>query len=134
DISEEVSIESFWRILYSLALVEAHGLVVHAASLVKDGRAYLFSGRSGSGKTTVARLSADATLLSDELSIVRMSGGSAVCFGTPFRGELALAGEARAAPLVGMYFLRRGGGHAGQALGPGQAHARLLAHVLVFVR
>jgi len=75
---DDVSINSFLRILYSLALVETRGLVVHAASLVRDGRAYLFSGRSGSGKTTVARLSTDATLLSDELSIVRMTKGSAV--------------------------------------------------------
>jgi len=134
DVSEEVSIESFWRILYSLALVEAHGLVVHAASLVRDRRAYLFSGRSGSGKTTVARLSTDATLLSDELSIVRMTDGSPVCFGTPFRGELALSGEDRAAPLVGMYFLRHGDRHAVQALGPGQALARLLPNVLFFAR
>src|SRR5437870_768339 len=107
-----VSLESSVRILYSLALVEAHGLVVHAASLIRDGGAYLFCGPSGSGKTTVARLSPDPTLLSDELSIVRTTGGPAVCFGTPFRGELALAGADRAARLVGIYFLRHGDRHA----------------------
>src|SRR5438552_2485431 len=103
---DDVSIDSFLRILYSLALVEAHGLVVHAASLVRDGAPYLFCGPSGSGETTVAQLSPDATLLSDELSIVRTTGGPAVCFGTPFRGELALAGADRAARLGGIYFLR----------------------------
>ena len=63
-----------------------------------------------------------------------MTKGSAVCFGTPFRGELALAGEDRAAPLVGMYFLRHGDRHAVQALGPGQALARLLPNILFFAR
>jgi hypothetical protein len=134
EVSNDVSIDSFLRILYSLALVEAHGLVVHAASLVRDGGAYLFCGPSGSGKTTVARLSTDATLLSDELSIVRIAEGHAVCFGTPFRGELALAGEDRAAPLVGIYFLHHGGRHALEALRPGQALARLLPNVLFFAR
>lgn len=134
DISEEVSLESFWRILYSLALVEAHGLVVHAASLVRNGKAYLFAGPSGSGKTTVARLSSDATLLSDELSIVRIGESRATCYGTPFRGELALAGEDRAAPLVGIYFLRHGDRHAVEALRAGQALARLLPNVLFFAR
>jgi len=131
---DDVSLDSFVRILYSLALVEAHGLVVHAASLVRDGGAYLFCGPSGSGKTTVARLSPDATLLSDELSIVRTTGGPAVCFGTPFRGELALAGADRAARLVGIYFLRHGDRHAVLALRPRQALARLLANVLFFAR
>jgi len=131
---DDVSINSFLRILYSLALVETRGLVVHAASLIRDGGAYLFCGPSGSGKTTVARLSADATLLSDELSIVRIAEGQAVCFGTPFRGELALAGEDRAAPLVGVYFLHHGGRHAVEALAPKEALARLLPNVLFFAR
>lgn len=134
EVSPDVSLDSFMRILYSLALVETHGLVVHAASLVRDGRAYLFCGPSGSGKTTVARLSTDATLLSDELSIVRLAEGHAVCFGTPFRGELALGGEDRAAPLVGIYFLRHGGRHTLETLRPGQALARLLPNVLFFAR
>jgi len=131
---DDVSINSFLRILYSLALVEARGLVLHAASLIRDGGAYLFCGPSGSGKTTVARLSTDATLLSDELSIVRIAEGHAMCFGTPFRGELALAGEDRAAPLVGIYFLHHGGRHAVEALGPKEALARLLPNVLFFAR
>lgn len=134
DRSKDVAIESFLRILYSLALVEARGLVVHAASLVRDGGAYLFCGPSGSGKTTVARLSADATLLSDELSIVRIAEGRAVCFGTPFRGELALAGADLAARLVRICFLRHGRQHAVEALGPRQALARLLPNVLFFAR
>jgi hypothetical protein len=134
DVSEEVSLESFWRILYSLALVDARGLVLHAASLVRGGRAYLFCGPSGSGKTTVARLSPDATLLSDELSIVRLTTDGPVCFGTPFRGELALAGEDRAAPLAGIYFLRHGDRHAVRPVRPGQALGRLLPNVLFFAR
>jgi len=116
---DDVSINSFLRILYSLALVETRGLVVHAASLVRDGAAYLFCGPSGSGKTTVARLSTDATLLSDELSIVRIAEGY---------------GEDRAAPLIGIYFLHHGGRHAVEALGPKEALARLLPNVLFFAR
>jgi hypothetical protein len=134
DSSDGVSFESFLRILYSLALVEAHGIVVHAASLVRDEGAYLFCGPSGSGKTTIARLSTDATLLSDELSVVRIAGGHAVCFSTPFRGELALAAEDRAAPLVGIYGLHHGSRHVVRALRPGHALARLLPNVLCFAR
>jgi len=132
--SNEFSVDSFLRIVYSLALVEAHGLVVHAASLVRSGKAYLFCGPSGSGKTTVSRLSRDAILLSDELSIVRIYGAEALCYGTPFWGELARAGEDRAAPLVGIYFLHKAERHAVEAIGPRRALERLLPNVLFFAR
>jgi hypothetical protein len=133
-VSSGVSIESFLRVLYSLALVETRGLVVHAASLMRDEGVYLFCGASGSGKTTVARLSTDATVLSDELSIVRMVEDRGVCFGTPFRGELALPGADRGGSLVGVYFLHHGPRHAVEPLGPRQALARLLPNVLFFAR
>jgi hypothetical protein len=133
-VSSDVSIESFLRIVYSLALLETRGLVVHAASLMRDKGVYLFCGPSGSGKTTVARLSTDATLLSDELSIVRLVEDRGVCFGTPFRGELAMSGADLAGPLVGIYFLHHGPRHAVEALGPRQALGRLLPNVLFFAR
>jgi len=132
--SNEFAIDSFVRILYSLALVEARGLVVHAASLIRNGGAYLFCGRSGSGKTTIARLSPDATLLSDELSIVSLAEATARCHGTPFWGELARAGEDRAAPVAGIYFLHHGSRHAVEAIKPRQALERLLPNVLFFAR
>ncbi len=130
----EFSVDSFLRIVYSLALVEARGLVVHAASLVRNGKAYLFCGPSGSGKTTVARLSPDAILLSDELSIVRISEEGALCYGTPFWGELARGGEDRAAALAGIYFLHKGERHAVGVLRPRRALERLLPNVLFFAR
>jgi hypothetical protein len=132
--SNEFSVDSFLRIVYSLALVEARGLVVHAASLIRNGKAYLFCGPSGSGKTTVARLSPDAILLSDELSIVRISGDGVSCHGTPFWGELARGGEDRTVPLVGIYFLHKGDRHAVEAIGPRRALERLLPNVLFFAR
>jgi hypothetical protein len=134
NVSSDVSIESILRIVYSLALVETRGLVVHAASLMRDDGVYLFCGPSGSGKTTVARLSTDATLLSDELSIVRVVEDHGVCFGTPFRGELAMSGAHLAGPLVGIYFLHHGPRHAVEVLRPRQALGRLLPNVLFFAR
>jgi hypothetical protein len=130
----EASIDSFLRIAYSLALLDVGGLVLHAASLVRSRMARVFCGRSGSGKTTVARLSPDATLLSDELSIVRVLDKRARCYGTPFSGALGRAGEGRAAPLGGIYFLRHDSRHAVEAVKPRQALERLLPNVLFFAR
>jgi hypothetical protein len=132
--ANEFAVDSFLRILYSLALVEAKGLIVHGASLVRRNRAFLFCGRSGAGKSTLARISAAATLLSDELSIVRLSERGPVCHGTPFWGELARAGENRAAPLQALYFLHQGPRHRVEPVSPRVALERLLPTVLFFPR
>jgi hypothetical protein len=131
---DEIALDAFLRIVYSLALVETRGLVLHAASLIRNGKAHLFCGPSGSGKTTIARLTPAATLLSDELSIVRLSDGQAVSYGTPFWGELARGGEDRSAPLRGIYFLHKGDRHKVEAIGPRRALERLLPNVLFFVK
>jgi hypothetical protein len=130
----EIAVESFMRIAYSLALVDARGLLPHASCLVRAGKAYLFCGPSGSGKTTVARLSRDATVLTDELPVVTVSAGRATAHGTPFWGELARGGGDRAAPLAGIYFLRQASRHRVEPVRPGPALARLLPNVLFFAR
>lgn len=129
-----IAIDSFLRIACSLALLEADGFVVHAASLIRRGRAYLFCGPSGSGKTTVARLSDDAVVLSDDLSVVTRANGRALAHRTPFRSEPARAGEAQSAPLAGIYFLRKAERHGVEPVGPRRALAGLLPNVVFFAR
>jgi hypothetical protein len=66
------AIDAALRIVHSLLLAEQGGLLVHAASAIRNGRAFLFAGVSGAGKTTIARLAPpDVTLLTDEISYVR---------------------------------------------------------------
>src|SRR6516162_9083541 len=47
------SIDSALRIIHSLLLAGQGGLLVHAASAVRNGNAFLFAGVSGAGKTTI---------------------------------------------------------------------------------
>jgi hypothetical protein len=66
------AIDGVLRILHSLILAREGGFLVHAASAVRNGRAFVFAGISGAGKTTLARLAPpDVTLLTDEISYVR---------------------------------------------------------------
>jgi hypothetical protein len=66
------SIDSVLRILHSLILARNGGFLVHAASAIRNGRAFLFAGVSGAGKTTISRLAPpDVALLTDEISYVR---------------------------------------------------------------
>jgi len=94
------------ELLFQHHLAHAGGLVLHACGVAFGGRAVLLCGRSGAGKTTMARLfrSAlpDATVLSDDRIVVRRRGRSWRAFGTPWHGSgrFATAGSASVAAVV----------------------------------
>jgi len=53
---------------------------------ISDGQAFLFSGVSGAGKTTMTRLAPpDVTLLTDEISYLRPNAGGYAAFRHAFR-------------------------------------------------
>jgi hypothetical protein len=103
------AIDSVLRIVHTLIQAPEGGFLLHGASAIRNGRAFLFSGVSGAGKTTIARLAPrDAVLLTDEISYVRRDGEGYRACGTPFAGELARPGENAAAPIDRLYFLAKG--------------------------
>jgi hypothetical protein len=127
------SLDSVLRILHSLILAARGGFLLHAASAVCDGRAYLFSGVSGAGKTTMTRLApSDIRLLTDEISYVRPSVSGYSAYGTPFAGELAKAGENCTAPLAALFFLEKGSSNCIDEIPPAEAVRRLMRNTLFF--
>src|SRR5581483_5148141 len=127
------AIDSVLRIIHSLILAERGGFLLHAASAVRYGRAFLFSGVSGAGKTTISRLAPpDATLLTDEISYVRAEAGGYRAYGTPFAGELGRPGENRAAPIAALYFLAKGPSNRLEPMSGASAARRLLRNILFF--
>jgi len=129
------SIDSVLRILHTLLLAKEGGFLVHAASAVRNGRAFLFAGLSGAGKTTIARLAPpDATLLTDEISYVRKLDDRYYAFGTPFTGELARLGENVRAPIGALYLLAKGRDNKIEPIRPADAARGLLENILFFAR
>ncbi|MGC2495621.1 hypothetical protein [Candidatus Binatus sp.] len=127
------AIDSVMRIVHSLVLAERGGFLVHSASAVRNGRAFLFSGVSGAGKTTISRLAPpDVTLLTDEISYVRRFGERYDACGTPFAGDLGRAGENISAPIVGLYLLVQGRHNVASRIGAADAARRLLRNILFF--
>ena len=105
---------------------------MHAASVLRDGRAYVFTGRSGSGKSTIASLSPEGTVLTDEISLVRFEGGAWRAYGTPFWGEFRAAGLNRAGELAGIYLLEQAREDRVEPLAAKEALRALLPNVLFF--
>ncbi|MGC1485122.1 MAG: hypothetical protein WA789_15115 [Candidatus Acidiferrum sp.] len=129
------SLDSVLRIVHTLLLAGKGGFLVHASSAIRNGRAFLFAGVSGAGKTTMARLAPpDAALLTDEISYVtrQVDGYSAV--GTPFFGELARAGENLRAPLECVYLLAKGPENKIDPISGADAIRGLLGNILFFAR
>lgn len=89
-ISSE-SLDSCLRITlpYLLVKYDCQALMFHACSVVTPAGGFLFPGRSGAGKTTIAKLAKEfshLTVLADEISLVRKVDGTYRIFGTPFLG------------------------------------------------
>ncbi len=129
------SLDSVLRIVHTLLLAGQGGFLAHASSVVRNGRAHLFAGVSGAGKTTLVRLAPpDVTLLTDEISYVTRQGGGYFAAGTPFFGELARAGENLRAPIAALYLLAKGPENRIEPVAAPEAVRGLLANILFFAQ
>lgn len=86
------ALNSLLRILFAQAIVAQGGLSVHAACVHTGGLAYLFLGKSGTGKSTHAALwrrhIEDCHLLNDDNPTLRLDAdGSVWAYGTPWSGK-----------------------------------------------
>ena len=77
--------------LFYRALLENDGFYLHASAVCVDGRAYLFSGPSGMGKTTHTRLwqqifGEKAQVINDDKPALRCLEGIWYAYGTPWCG------------------------------------------------
>ncbi len=127
------SIDTVLRIVHSLILAEEGGFLLHAGSVIRDGKAFLFSGVSGAGKTTITRLAPeDTTLLTDEISYIRKIDGRYHAFGTPFAGELAKSGDNVSAPVEALYLLAKGPENKIEPIPVPAATRRIMRNVLFF--
>ena len=127
------SIDAALRIFHTVVLSKRGGFLLHAASAMRNGKAFLFAGPSGAGKTTIASLApADAVLLTDEVSYVRKDGVDYTAFGTPFAGELARSGENVSAPIAALYLLAQGPANRVEPVPASDAVIEFLANISVF--
>lgn len=89
-------------------LSQGTGVEIHGCALVDAaGRAYVFAGQSGAGKSTFARLwlgHAGVKLLSDERVVIRTDRDPIAVYGTPWHGDALLASPG-CGDLAGVFFL-----------------------------
>ena len=131
-VENQYALDSMLRVFLTWKLLNHNGFLLHAATIVRNRKAYIFTGRSGAGKSTVASLSPEGSVLTDEISLLRRENGVWRAYGTPFWGEFRAAGSNTSAPVAGIFRLLQAAENRVEALRPAAILRALLPNVLFF--
>lgn len=87
-------------------------LLIHGAAIAVDGQAYLFTARSGTGKSTHTRLWRElfgnrVTMINDDKPLLRPTKDGVIVYGSPWDGGEGLSTNTQA-PLKAIIKLERG--------------------------
>jgi len=119
-------------LIFSKHLLEFDGSFLHASAVVWNGKAYLFSANSGTGKSTHTekwcRLFG-ATYLNDDKPALRLLNGAWMAYGTPWSGKHDLSSPI-GVPLGGIAFLERGEENRITPMDPAEAVPKLMCQSL----
>jgi hypothetical protein len=86
------------------------GILLHSAGISLNGKGYLFSGTSGSGKSTIAEIwqnDKEAAVLTDERVVIRSRYTDLWTFGTPWHGTAGVHRNT-GAPIDKIFFITHG--------------------------
>lgn len=117
---------------FAKALLKYEGSFLHASAVVLEGKAYLFSATSGTGKSTHTekwcRLFG-AQCLNDDKPALRCINGQWIAYGTPWSGKHDLSMPA-GFPIGGIAFLERGQENSIHRITPAEAFPRFMSQSL----
>lgn len=120
---------------FAKLLLHFDGFQLHSSAVMLEGKAYLFSAPSGTGKSTHTekwcRLFG-ARLLNDDKPVLRCQEGEWIAYGTPWSGKHDLSVPA-GVPLGGIAFLQRGQGNRICRLSPQEAVPLLISQALRYL-
>lgn len=103
---------AIYRKICKKILADYNGILFHSAALRYKGKAYLFTAKSGIGKTTHIRLWKDllgdkVVIINGDKPILRFKDDKIIVYGTPWQGKENYGSNINA-PLGGVFLLNRG--------------------------
>lgn len=116
------------------ALLKYNGFYLHSSAVELDGKAYLFSGNSGVGKSTHTRLwqqcfGEKACVFNDDKPALRYMNQKWYAYGTPWCGKDGI-NENRKVPLQGICFLKQSEKNSIRRLDNKEAIAKIVQQTL----
>lgn len=111
-------------------LLEDDMVLFHASAIAVDGEGYLFTARSGTGKSTHARLWREmlgerAVMINDDKPLLKITERGALVYGTPWAGQHRLSSNT-SVPLKAICILERGAQNQIRPIAPREAWPMLL--------
>lgn len=104
------AVSSLIRVTYAQAILVHAAVSIHASAVCCGGRAYLFMGKSGTGKSTHSSLwiknIPGTQLLNDDNPTIRVIDGKTYAYGTPWSGKTPCY-KNKSCPVAGMVRLRQ---------------------------
>lgn len=100
------------RCICNKVLESYDGFFFHCSCLEMDGKAYIFTAPSGTGKSTHARLWREyfgekVTMINDDKPIVRRENGKFYIYGTPWQGKSNIGNNVKV-PVYAICVLHQG--------------------------
>lgn len=104
-------ITAILRAICYKALSEYNGFFLHCSCLEYKKGAYVFTAKSGTGKSTHTRLwrevlGDEVTMINDDKPIVRFIDGTFFIYGTPWNGKHSISNNIKA-PIKAIYYLHQ---------------------------
>jgi hypothetical protein len=103
-MDQALGLENYLRVFFSQYLFTQDGFLLHASTIGYKNRAYVFTGPSGVGKSTIARISRDKLVLTDDTVAIRRMNNRYYAFATPFGVQSVGAGGIRL-PIAAIFLI-----------------------------
>lgn len=119
-------------------LLKFGGMMLHSSAVGVDGRAYVFSGNSGVGKSThtgnwLKLFGSRAFIINDDKPALRIKDGVFYAFGTPWSGKHDLSRNV-GLPVAGIAFIERAKQNSIERIPTFEAAGPLLAQTTRHIR
>ena len=115
----------------AVRMLEYNTFLFHGSAIELDGESYLFTAKSGTGKSTHTRLWRElygerAVMINDDKPLIRIDREKITVFGTPWDGKHRLSTN-KSSPLKAVCVLERGEKNKITAVTPKEAFATVFA-------
>ena len=114
-------------------MIDYDTILFHGSVIAVDGIGYLFTAKSGTGKSTHTRLWREyfgerAVMVNDDKPLLKITGNGVIAYGTPYNGKHRL-GANISVPLRAICILTRSAENRIESVTPEQAFTMLLQQV-----
>jgi len=75
------------KMTFAAFLYDTQTIFLHASSIIKNKKGYIFCGEKRAGKSTITKLSNNSTILNDETAIIQKRNNKFFIYGNPLGGQ-----------------------------------------------